>query len=100
MTHLLAFDPNFLEHQSSGLSPFRRKLKSLPLKKLWLEDDPLLLGFGNLSGAFAVKLQEGNRSLNESINCYKSIKNSNLPCPTKFFDFKFSKYAILETSKN
>ena len=28
----------------------------------WLADDPFLLGFGKFSGAFAVKLREGNLS--------------------------------------
>ena len=30
-------------------------------EKSWLEDAPFLLGLGNFSGAFAVKLREGTR---------------------------------------
>ncbi len=32
-------------------------------EKWWLEDKPFLLGFGNFSGAFTVKLREGNDPL-------------------------------------
>ena len=36
------------------------EFNSSPLKNVNLEDDPFLLGFGHFSGAFAVKLWEGN----------------------------------------
>ena len=45
-----------INHLLNGMIPTDcpitpRKFNSSPLKKLWLEDDPFLLGFGNFSGA-------------------------------------------------
>jgi len=44
-----------LKVASSELGPLKNiahpKFNSSPLRRLWLEDDPFLLGFGNFSGA-------------------------------------------------
>ena len=58
------FGSEYVKNFLQALWPFANQsytpeVEQLAPEKWWLEDDPFLLGPGNFSGAFAVKLQGG-----------------------------------------